>query len=328
MIISRTPFRISFLGGGSDFPDFYKENKGLILSTIIDIYCFIYIIKLPHIFDYKYRVRYLKREEKNNIKDIEHPSVRESLKFFNESASLDIVHHGDLPAMSGLGSSSSFTVGLVNNLNALQGKMVSKRVLADTAIKIEQEYIREAVGSQDQIAVAFGGFNKIEFENGTYKIEPILISKDDLNYFKDHLLLYFTGFQRNSSEITKNIVTDKIINRSILQELTSSSSEGISSLCNADIKGFSSIMNKQWELKKKLNPLASTDYIEEAYSAAISNGAYSAKILGAGGGGFMLLVAPKKYHSNLKNILGKQKFINFNFEQLGSQIIYYSHNDD
>ena len=204
MIISRTPFRISFFGGGTDYPAWYKEHGGSVISTSINKYCFVTLRELPPFFDYKFRIRYYEREETQTIEEICHPSVRECLKYMNVKDGLEVVHHADLPAQSGLGSSSTFTVSMLHSLYAYQHEMPTKFQLAKSAIYVEQECINENVGSQDQTAAAFGGLNKIEF-GGVREINvtPITISPDRLETFQDHFLLFFTGFSRNASDVAK-----------------------------------------------------------------------------------------------------------------------------
>jgi D-glycero-alpha-D-manno-heptose-7-phosphate kinase len=202
MIITRTPFRISFFGGGTDYPVYYNEHGGSVLSTTINKYCYITCRYLPPFFEHNYRIRYSKKEEIQTVDEIQHPSVRECLKFVGIEKGIEMVHTGDIPAMSGIGSSSSFTVGFLNALYALQGKMVTKRKLAFDAIHVEQKIIKENVGSQDQVAAAFGGFNRIDF-GGTEGIfvQPITTTPEKLQYLQDCLLFYFTGFSRLASDI-------------------------------------------------------------------------------------------------------------------------------
>ena len=205
MIITRTPFRISFFGGGTDYPKWYEEHGGVVLATTIDKYCYISCRYLPPFFEHKYRVVYSRIENVAHIDDIEHPAAKAVLQYMRCSRGLEIHHDGDLPARSGLGSSSSFTVGLLNALMALQGKYIASEDLARLAIHIEQDLIKENVGSQDQISAAFGGFNRIEFHrDGTFRVDPIILHQDRLSEFQDHLMLFFTGFSRIASEIAKS----------------------------------------------------------------------------------------------------------------------------
>ena len=204
MIISRTPFRISFFGGGSDYPIWYKENKGMVINASIDKYCFVNLRELPPFFDYKYRLRYFKREEVSSLDEVEHPSIRECLRFLEINKSIDLVHHSDLPAQSGLGSSSTFTVGLLHAAYALINKMPSKYQLALEAIEIEQNIIGEAVGSQDQTAAAFGGLNRVDFGGSReLSVTPLIIKPEKLRTLQDHLMLFFTGFSRNAASIAR-----------------------------------------------------------------------------------------------------------------------------
>ena len=210
MIITRTPFRVSFFGGGTDYPEWYKNNKGSVISTTINKFSYINVRVLPPFFKYKYCIRYFKREERNKIEKIQHPSIRETLKYFGIKNGIEIVHNADLPALSGLGSSSTFTVGLVKAISALQGKMLTKKELANYAIIIEQNKIREKVGSQDQSAAAFGGLNKIDFmgENTSFVVNPIILDKNYENKLEENLILIFSGLSRKGAEIT----TDQIKN--------------------------------------------------------------------------------------------------------------------
>ena len=212
MIITRTPFRISFFGGGTDYPVWYKENGGAVISTTINKYCYISCRYLPPFFDHKYRIRYTSREETQNVSEIEHPSVRECIKFLNLEKGIEMVHTSDIPAQSGVGSSSAFTVGYINALYALKGKMMTKRQLASDAIHIEQDILKENVGSQDQVAAAFGGLNKIEFggEKDFY-VSPITIGKEKLDFLQDHLMLFFTGFSRNASDIADETEIESVL---------------------------------------------------------------------------------------------------------------------
>lgn len=331
MIITRTPFRISFFGGGTDYPVYYEENGGSVLSTSINKYCYVTCRHLPPFFDYKFRIRYSKREETNSIAEIKHPSVRECLLFLNFERGVEIQHNADLPAMSGLGSSSTFTVGLLNALYALKGNITTKRQLALNAIHIEQEKIKENVGSQDQTIAAFGGFNKIEF-GGTQKItvQPIVIDSEKSNLFQKHLMLFFTGFPRNASDIAGEQIRKTAEKKAELKTMIELVDESLNIL-NGEIDSlsdFGTLLNEQWKIKRSLTSLISTPEIDEIYEAGMGAGSLGGKLLGAGGGGFMLFFAKPEDQARIRERLDKLLYVPFTFENLGSQIIYYAPEDN
>ena len=331
MIISRTPFRISLFGGGTDYPVWYNKYQGNVLSGTINKYCFITARYLPPFFNYNHRIRYHKQEEKNNIEDIEHPSVRETIKFLNINKGLEIVHNADLPAQSGLGSSSTFTVGLLNALYALKNYMPTKRELALNAINIEQNLIGEYVGSQDQTAAAFGGLNSISFsKNNIVDVSPLPISEDRLIELENNLMLFFTGFARNASDIAKEQIKVTLEKKDELNQIQQICSDGID-VINDNSKSLDkigSLLNKQWRIKRKLTTKISNKDIDSIYSKAISAGALGGKLLGAGGGGFILFYVPKIYQDEVKSALSPKLHVPFRFEKTGSKIIYYSHQNN
>jgi D-glycero-alpha-D-manno-heptose-7-phosphate kinase len=326
MIISRTPFRISFFGGGTDYPAWFHENGGAVLSTTIDKYCYISCRKLPPFFEYKHRIVYSKFEQVNETDEIFHPSVRETFKFMNVSDGLEIHHDGDLPARSGIGSSSSFTVGLLHALYALEGKMVSKRKLAIDAIHIEQEMIKENVGSQDQIIAAFGGLNKIEFSNEHhFEVSPVTISQARLQELENHLMLFFSGFTRIASKIAQDQVSRIKDKTQELKTMRSMVEEAITILNgNGDITDFGKLLHESWQLKKNLSNKVSNSHIDHVYDMACKAGAIGGKILGAGGGGFILFFVKPEDRERLKETLGFLLHVPFGFEASGSRIVYYS----
>jgi D-glycero-alpha-D-manno-heptose-7-phosphate kinase len=330
MIITRTPFRISFFGGGTDFPEFYNQYGGSVLSSTINKYCYIVIRVLPPYFDYKYRIRYTKREEVNCIDDIIHPVVRESLKFMEIKHGIEVVHTSDIPAMSGIGSSSSFTVGFLHSLYAMQGKIVSKRVLAGEAIKIEQEILRENVGSQDQAAAAFGGFNRIDFnKEKKFYVTPITIKEERIEQIQHSLMLYFTGFTRNSSDISleqRQNIKSNIRELTVMKDLVD---EAISILNSQTepIDSFGRLLDETWKIKRNLSTKVSNEYIDDIYSIAKKSGAIGGKLLGAGGGGFLLCFVPREKQAAVRLALKDLLYVPFRFEKLGSQIIMYTPED-
>lgn len=324
MIITRTPFRISFFGGGTDLPDWYRENSGAVLSSTIDKYCYISCRQLPPFFEHKHRIVYSGQEAVNEIDEIIHPSVRETLRFMNITEGLEIHHDGDLPAKSGLGSSSAFTVGLLHALYALKGQMVSKKRLALEAIHIEQEMIKENVGSQDQIAAAFGGLNKIIFNADNIEVKPITIDQERLQHFQEHLMLFFTGFSRTASEIEGEKIkqiSKKRNELAALQEIVDKAIDILNS--EAPLVEFGGLLYETWMLKKNLSDKVSNSFIDHIYEIAMKNGAVGGKILGAGGGGFILFFVKPEDREMLRKALDFLLHVPFRFDSLGSQIIYY-----
>ena len=330
MIISRTPFRISFFGGGTDYPDWYEENGGIVLSTSIDKYCYITCRYLPPFFDYKYRIRYTKREETQTIDQIRHPSVRECLRMLKIDRGIEIQHNADLPAMSGLGASSSFSVGLLHSLYALQGKMVSKRQLALEAINVEQKRIKENVGSQDQAIAAFGGFNKIAFsKQRTIMVHPIIMDRGKCERLESYFMLFFTGFPRIASTVAVEQIKNIRKNKKDLKNLMKITEKGINALCSDDdnVDSFGSFLHENWKIKRHLASNVTNSFIDEIYQAAMDAGALGGKLLGAGSGGFMLIFANPAAQPKIRERLKKLLYVPFRFESLGSQIIFYSQDD-
>jgi len=328
MIITRTPFRISFFGGGTDYPVFYKEYGGAVLSTTINKYCYITCRLLPPFFDHKFRIRYSNKEETQTIDEIAHPSVRACLQYMGIEKGIEIVHTGDIPAMSGIGSSSSFTVGLLNALYALKGEMVTKRRLAFDAIHVEQDLIGEPVGSQDQTAAAFGGFNRIEFggkKDGIF-VQTIPLKGEKLDYLHKCLLFYFTGFPRYANELTKEQIAQtphKVRELSAMKEMVD---EAISIL-NGPVERydeFGKLLHESWMVKRKLTKLISNGAIDDIYQTALKAGAKGGKLCGAGGGGFMLLYVPPENQAEVQEKLKDLLLVPIRFENLGSHVVFYS----
>jgi len=326
MIISRTPYRISFFGGGTDFPEWYNYNVGSVLSTSINKYSYITCKKIPDIFNYKFRLRYFKTEELTSLNDIKHPSFRETLKFMKlHNDSIELVHTGELPAGTGLGSSSAFTVGLLNTLYAYKNLLASKRTIALNAIHIEQNEINEHVGSQDQVACCFGGINKINFtKKNIFEVEPLAISAKSLKSLEDHLCLFFTGFTRNSTDIAKHQIQNIKKNTSILRELNNQVDIAVKLLFDNNIYDFAKLLNEEWQLKKQLSSKISSPHVDEAYESALKVGALGGKVIGAGSGGFMIFLINPEYKKVLIEKLSHFYHVPVNFETLGSQIIYFS----
>ena len=329
--MSRTPFRVSFFGGGTDYPAWYREQGGAVLATSINKYCYITARYLPPFFDHKYRIRYTKREEVQNISEIEHPSARECLAFLNFDHSFDrgveILHNADLPARIGLGSSSAFTVGLLNALYALKGKVTTKRQLALEAIYVEQDRIKENVGSQDQTIAAFGGFNKIEFGGVQHiEVKPITLNAEKIQLFQEHLMLFFTGFVRTASEIAGEQIKKTPDKGNELHRMFEMVDEAISILNgdSSDITDFGRLLHETWMIKRSLTNKITTPFIDEIYETAIKAGALGGKLLGAGGGGCILFFVEPELQPKVKEKLKNLLYVPFKFENLGSQIIYYA----
>ena len=331
MIISRTPFRISFFGGGTDYPVWYHKNGGMVLATTINKYCYLNARYLPPFFGFKYRVAYNTRIENcRTINQIIHPSVREVIRFMKIPQGIDIHYDGDLPGRSGLGSSSSFTVGLLHALYALEGNMPNKHKLAKESIYLEQGILKETVGSQDQILAAYGGLNHITFhKDGEFTIKPVTISSKRIEDLENHLMLFYTGIARTSSDVAKTFVT-KIaqkekqlfaINEMVEQALNILNSE-------QDINEFGKLLHESWNLKRSLSPSVSNSFIDDIYLKALSAGAIGGKIIGAGGGGFLLLFVPSFHQPKVKKLFNKFIHVPFKFEHEGSRIIFFDQQEE
>ena len=327
-IICRTPFRISFFGGGTDFPSWFNKYNGQVISTSIDKYCYVLIRNLPPIHNFKYRLRYFKNELAKSINKIKHPSIRAVLsKYHISDESLELVHSADLPARSGLGTSSAFTVSLINAISNHYNKNLSKKEIAFKAIEIEQKILKENVGCQDQVACSVGGFNVINFKANEISLKKIKITKIKLDCLKDNLSIFFTGVPRNANEIEKekiNTINKKINYYKDLYQISNEALKVLELRNNLSFIGdFSFLLNESWKIKKKLSRNVSNEYVDNIYDFAIKNGASAGKILGAGGGGFMLFFS-KNINEKIRLIKSFKKLINvnFNFEETGSKIIY------
>jgi D-glycero-alpha-D-manno-heptose-7-phosphate kinase len=325
MVISRTPFRISFFGGGTDYPIWYRDHGGTILGTTIDKYCYLTCRYLPPFFEHRIRLVYSRIENCQTVDDIAHPAVREVLRFLGVERGVEIHHDGDLPARSGMGSSSSFTVGLLHALYALQGQMPSKRQLALESIRIEQEFIKETVGSQDQVLAAFGGFNHIVFApNGEISVRPVTVSPDRLKELNSHLMLFYSGIERTASDIAGSYITDLNGKKSQLRIMKDLVDESLSVLNGGqDISAFGMLLHEAWQAKRGLSAKVSNTQIDEIYAFAMAKGAIGGKLLGAGGGGFMLLFVPPENQEQVRESLKKLIYVPFRFDCAGSQIIFF-----
>lgn len=325
MIITRTPYRISFFGGGTDYPDWYLKNGGQVLATTIDKYCYLTCRYLPPFFEHRIRLVYSTVEMCQNYEEIQHPAVRETLRFLKFDRGLEIHHDGDLPARSGMGSSSSFTVGLLHALYALKGEMVSKKRLTEEAIHIEQNMIKETVGSQDQTAAAYGGLNHIQFRrSGEIDLHPIIIPKGRKEELSSHLMLFYTGIMRTASDIAKSYVEDIEGKRNLLERMEEMVHRGISILqSNGCIVQLGELLHEAWAAKRGLSPNVSNGTVNDLYERARKAGAIGGKILGAGGGGFLLLFVAPSDQGIVREALSELLHVPFSFESRGSEIILY-----
>ena len=329
MIITRTPFRVSFFGGGTDYPGWFRDHGGVVLATTIDKYCYITCRRLPPFFEHKHRIVYSRIENVQRIDQIEHPAVRAVLDWAQVDDGIEIHHDGDLPARSGLGSSSSFTVGLVHALSAMDGKMASKRALARDAIHIEQDLIGESVGSQDQVSAAYGGFNRIEFRrDGSFDVAPLVLPARRREQLRSHLLLCFTGVSRIASDVAKSKIDNLKHRQTELLRMAAMVDEAIAILQDAQrpIEDFGTLLDESWQYKRKLSDRVSSPGIDQLYEEALQAGAIGGKILGAGGGGFLLLFARPEHHAAIRERLGQLVHVPFDFDDSGSRVVLYQPN--
>jgi len=326
MIISRTPFRVSFFGGGTDYPAWYHEHGGAVLAATIDKYCYISVRQLPPFFDHRFRLVYSVVENVREISEIRHPAARAVLTQLNVTQGLEIHHDGDLPARSGLGSSSAFTVGLIGAINAFQGRYSSKEALANEAIHIEQCVLREAVGAQDQISTAFGGLNHITFRtDDTFDVNPVVLPRDRVQALQDHLMLVFTGVSRIAAAIAQTQLENLKHRQKELRAVQDMVNQAIVILTSptADLREFGRLLHEAWTIKRTLSTQISNQAIDDLYEAAVRAGAVGGKLLGAGGGGFMLLFVRPEDRPSVIAALGHRITVPVKFESSGSRIVLY-----
>jgi D-glycero-alpha-D-manno-heptose-7-phosphate kinase len=330
MIISRTPFRISFFGGGTDYPAWYRKHGGAVLATTIDKYCYITCRYRPPFFEHKYCVIYSKMEYCQTIDEIAHPAVREVFRYLGIERGLEIHHDGDLPARSGMGSSSAFTVGLMHALYALKGQIVGKHQLATESIHLEQDILKETVGSQDQVLAAYGGFNHIRFlPNGEVSVRPVTVTQDRVRELNSHLMLFYTGIKRTASNVAATYVNDIDERRRQLRLMNDLVEESISIVSSSqDLTPFGELLHEAWQAKRSLSAQVSNPQVDELYDLARSAGAIGGKLIGAGGGGFLLLFVPPHCQQAVRDKLNRLIHVPFKFEFSGSQIIFYDHEED
>jgi D-glycero-alpha-D-manno-heptose-7-phosphate kinase len=324
MIISRTPFRISFFGGGTDYPSWYRAHGGAVLATTIDKFCYLTCRYLPPFFEHRLRVVYRKIETCQTAAEVRHPAVRETLKYLAFDRGLELHHDGDLPARSGMGSSSAFTVGLLHALHALRGEMASKMQLTLESLHIEQQLLRETVGSQDQVMTAHGGLRHVQFApDGRITADPVILSPERVRDLQAHLMLFYTGILRTASDVARSYVARLDACKRqlhVMKELVAESLDILGS--GMDLRAFGDLLHEAWQLKRSLSSRVSSSEVDALYERARAAGALGGKLTGAGGGGFLLLFVPPNRRTALLEALEHQIHVPFAFESAGSQIIF------
>jgi len=330
MIITRTPFRLSFFGGGTDYPAWYRQHGGAVLATTIDKYCYISCRSLPPFFEHRIRVVYSRIEDRQRIEDIQHPAAREVLRFLDVRRGVEIHHDGDLPARSGMGSSSAFTVGLLAALHALEGRMVGSERLTEESIRIEQEILRETVGSQDQVCAAYGGFNHIVFStSGEILVRPVILPRARVDELQASLMLFYTGIKRTAADVAETYVCSLDQKKRQLRLIREMVDEAIEILCSsAPLTDFGALLHESWAAKRSLSDAVSNSEIDSMYDAAMAAGALGGKITGAGGGGFLLLFVPPDRQRGVREALHDRLHVPFAFEGGGSRVIFYDPEPD
>lgn len=328
MIITQTPFRMSFFGGGTDMENFFRENGGAVLSTTFDKYCYVNVRHLPRFFDYSTELAYSKTERVTDIDDIQHPAIRNAMKML-DMHEIRLTYEADLPARSGLGTSSSFAVGMLNAFYALKGKYADKKKLADEAIYLERELCKEAGGWQDQIAASFGGFNRINFNSNGYDVLPVIISPERKRQLNQNLMMFFTGFTRFSSEVQKANALSKADKTVQLREMLSLVDEAEKVLTDKEknLDEFGRMLDHTWKLKRQTGAAVSTNSIDELYKRGMVAGALGGKLLGAGGGGFLLFYVQPEYQESVRMAMKDLLHIPFKFEDGGTRVIHYTPED-
>lgn len=329
MIITQTPFRMSFFGGGTDLESFFSKYGGAVLSTTFDKYCYVNVRHLPRFFDYSTELSYSKTERVTEIDNIQHPAIRNAMKML-DMHEIRLTYEADLPARSGLGTSSSFAVGMLNAFYALKGKYANKKKLADEAIYLERELCQEAGGWQDQVAASFGGFNRINFNtDGTYDVLPVIVSPERKKRLNDNLMMFFTGFTRFSSDVQKANEAPKSLQeekeKRLLEMLSLvDKAEGILTNKNTDLDDFGRLLDYTWKLKRQTGSAVSTNSIDDLYKKAITAGALGGKLLGAGGGGFLVFYVQPEFQTAVKQAMHDLMYIPFQFEDGGTKVIHYT----
>jgi D-glycero-alpha-D-manno-heptose-7-phosphate kinase len=330
MIISRTPFRISFFGGGTDYPAWYRQHGGAVLAATINKYCYLTCRYLPPFFEHRIRVVYSKIESCQKIDEIQHPSVRETLRFLKIKRGMEIHHDGDLPGRSGMGSSSSFTVGLLNALHSLKGEAIGKKRLAEESIHLEQEILKETVGSQDQVCATYGGVNKISFlQNGGFTVQPMTLLPERLSELNSHLMLFYTGIKRTASNVASSYVTSMSERANLLHKMRDCVDRSCEILNGkGDLIPFGKLLHEAWQAKRALSDKVSNARVDGLFEDARKAGAIGGKLLGAGGGGFILLFVPPEKQDKVRRQFSKLIEVPFEFEFSGSQVIFFDVEED
>ena len=325
MIITKTPFRMSFFGGGTDMESFFMENGGAVLSTTFDKYCYVNVRHLPRFFDYSTELSYAKIERVTDVNDIQHPAIREAMKML-DMHEIRLTYVADLPARSGLGTSSSFAVGMINAFYALKGKYADKKKLADAAIYLERELCKEAGGWQDQIAASYGGFNRINFNSDGYEVLPLIINPERKRQLNNNLMMFFTGFTRFSSDVQKANASNKADKVNQLKEMLALVDEAEKVLVDkqSDLDEFGRLLDHTWRIKRKTGNTVSTNSIDELYDKGLKAGALGGKLLGAGGGGFLVFYVEPDKQEKVKKAMEDLLYIPFEFEDGGTRVIHYS----
>lgn len=325
MIITKTPFRMSFFGGGTDMPSFFNEHGGSVISTTFDKYCYVNVRHMPPFHPYMTELVYKNIERVNNIEEIEHPLIRECMRL-HDIREIRLTYEGDLPARTGLGTSSTFAVGMLNAFCALKGKMMSRRALAEEAIHVERTVLKEHGGWQDQIAAAYGGLNRIDFHDNEFAVHPIIIHPERKRELDENLLLFYTGLQRFSSDIQADTFAKPKDKEKQLLDMLALVDEAEQVLTDkgVNLNEFGKLLDTTWKLKRGTGSKVSNGAIDEIYSVAMKNGALGGKLLGAGGGGFLLFYCEKEKQQTLINALDKLMVVPFNFEKDGTQVVYYA----
>lgn len=327
MIITKTPFRMSFFGGGTDIPDFFNEYGGAVLSTTFDKYCYVNVRHLPRFFDYSTELSYSQIERVVGVDSIMHPAIRNAMKML-DMHEIRLTYEGDLPARSGLGTSSSFAVGMLNAFYALKGKYVDKKRLAEKAIYLERELCQEAGGWQDQIAAAYGGLNIIFFNKGSFNVQPVIIHPERKKQLDDSLIMFFTGFTRFSSDVQKQNADKENKKKQLLEMLgLVEAAKAVLTNKHSDLNDFGRLLDHTWKLKRQTGKAVSTESIDELYAKGIQAGAIGGKLLGAGGGGFLLFYAEPDKQEAVKKAMQDLLYIPFHFENGGTRVIYYAAED-
>jgi D-glycero-alpha-D-manno-heptose-7-phosphate kinase len=325
MIICRTPFRISFFGGGTDYPNWYRRHGGAVLAATIDKFCYVTCRYLPPFFEHRYRIVYRKIEICQSVHEIDHPSVRAVLRYLHTERGIELHHDGDLPARSGMGSSSAFTVSLLHAVHALRGEMTTRSQLARESIHIEQDILKETVGSQDQVLAAYGGLRHVTFHSdGEMEIAPVVIPASRIAELKSHLMLVYTGIARTASDVAKSYAVDCEPHRRQLQFMQGLVHESIDILASGtDILAFGDLLHEAWQAKRSLSAAVSNSEVDRLYERARAAGAVGGKLTGAGGGGFLLLFVPPDKQPDVLEALHGRIHVPFEFETGGSQIVFY-----